>query len=156
MAAITGGNVLLVVTIVIVLLVALVSVMLGFVFNLDNLLSTSLVGIVGQEQVAPEEMEEDVITEEIAPLEVRQILGFVEYPVVDVQTEGESVFSPQAAIDTLRLSDEKIAERCAHVTIPFNHDRCMRAERDCADVLESSNEHWRCLHKHQFYIGKKL
>lgn len=159
MASITGGNALVVAMATIILMVVVVLFMLVSVFNLDNLLSVSLSDLVNREQVDVSEVSEEQESESVQELdsgEARQLLGFIDYPVVAIPGDQISIFSSQVEISVFRLSDEQIIERCAFVTIPFNHDRCMRAERGCAAVIESSNEHWACLHEYAYYIGKKL
>ena len=157
MALITGGNVLMVAMATIIFMVIVVGVVSVSVLDLDNQLSVSFADMVNQDKGAVlEEIEEDSLTKELDSEEARELLGFIEYPVVNVQTGETSIFSPLATMSFLRLSEEKIVERCAHVTIPFNNARCLRAERGCATVLESSSEHWECLHEYAFYIGKKL
>jgi|GEM_PF-3079809 hypothetical protein len=152
MALITGGNLLVAVSATILIMIVVVLVMIVSVFNLDNFLSISLSDLVNQEQVATVQEDAPALSSD----EARQMLGFVDYPVVNIQADAVSIFSKEAIIDAIRLSAEEITERCAFITIPFNHDRCIRAEQGCDAVLESENDHRACLEGYRFYIGKKL
>ena len=65
-------------------------------FNFDNLLSVANIGGKGEqenEEPAPEQVtEEPTLDAEVA----RQLLGFVDYPVVKVRPTVISLFSPEA------------------------------------------------------------
>lgn len=163
MASITGDNVLVAAWAIIILMVVVVLVMLVSVFNSGGLLSLSLADLVNKKpavvtEVSEDEEEdnEDTVEEELDIDTARQLLGFVEYPVVNVQTDVVNIFSPEVATTVFRLSEEEIVARCAFFGISFNHDRCMLAERSCAAVLGSNEEHSECLHKYEYYRGQKL
>lgn len=163
MASITGGNVLVMATITLgVMLVVLVLFFLS-AFNFDRWLTVSwadlTVGKTGAEEMVKEEAAGNgVVTEvpELDPEAARQLLGFIEYPVVRVRPNAESLFSPEREESGRRLSEEEIEQRCAFISISFNRERCLKAERDCADNIASEEEHWGCLASHDFWIGKRL
>jgi hypothetical protein len=125
-------------------------------FNFDNLLSVVNLGGKGEqvsEAPAPEQVtEEPALDSEV----VRQLLGFVDYPVVKVRPTVISVFSPEAREVIGSLGETEIQQRCAYISIAFNRDRCVRAERACAESVTSDQDHWACLNSHDYWVGKEL
>lgn len=125
-------------------------------FNFDNLLSVANIGEKeGQENESPapeQAAEEPTLDAEVA----RQLLGFIDYPVVKLQPIVVSLFSPEAREVIGRLSEIEIQQRCAYISIDFNRDHCVQAERACAESITSDQEHWACLNSHDFWVGKEL
>ena len=162
MALVNGGNMLIAAMATIALMIVVVLVMLVSVFNLDGLLSISLADLAGSKQIpAPEALvegatTEEVVEDEMTKEEARQLLGFVNYPVVSFMVDQISVFSPQAIESITPLSEEEIQKRCASFGIPFNHTKCVRAERSCAYDLSSNEEHDRCLSSYGYHLGVRI
>lgn len=125
-------------------------------FNFDNLLSMANIGgKEGQENASPapeQTAEVPTLDAEVA----RQLLGFVDYPVVELHPTLVSLFSPEAQDAIGRLSEVEIQQRCAYISIDFNRDHCVQAERACAESITSDQEHWACLNSHDFWVGKEL
>ena len=155
MAAITGGNTLVGMTIALVAMVVVLIALFTSAFDMGGLLSLSLVDIAGRGGDV-EVSESDEEFEVLDPDMTQQRLGFVDYPVVDIPDDAISVFSPGSVEEERGFSEDEIARRCAHISIPFNRDRCMRAERDCSTEIASEDEHWQCLSRHDFWIGKPV
>ena len=162
MAMINGGKLLVVTMMAIVLMVAVLGAMFASTFDLDGFLSISMAELVDQEQAnkeqvneepsmlpEPEIIEEEEVVEvdELNPEEARQLLGFIDYPVLKLQANDVSIFSPLVEELMPRLSEEEIAERCSHFGISFNRVSCMRAETACADSLKSGAAHRSCMKK---------
>lgn len=163
MALITGGNLLIAALATIVLMVIVVLIMFVLVFNLDNLLSVSLVNLVApnaekavEEATTENVTEEKTIAEKLNTEEARQLLGFIQYPVVNLEVNEINIFSPQAIDSITPLSEAEIQQRCSQFSLPFNRARCLRAERNCATALKSDEEHWQCMEGYGYYLGKDL
>jgi len=155
MALITGGNTMIATTVAIVTMALVLVALFVSAFDMNNFLSISLTDLVSRGSVEVIEEQEEGL-EMLDPEMTRQILGFIDYPVVDVPGDVTSVFSPEFVDEERGFSEDEIARRCAHISIPFNRDRCMRAERDCSTEIASEDEHWTCLAKHDFWVGKDL
>lgn len=157
MASITGGNAMVMASVTIGLMFIILVVFVVNAFDLDRFLSVNSWTSDGKKD-EPAVTEEVKVEEEptLEAEEVRQLLGFIDYPVVKIEPRLISLFSPEAQEGVGRLSEEEIQQRCAFISIDFNRDRCVQAERVCAEMIASDQQHWACLNSNDFWIGKDL
>lgn len=159
MASITGGNALAMATIAMILMFVVLLVFAFYAFDLGRFVSiSSSSGLkVALEREEPTPSSSPVAeVPELDAEETRQLLGFIDYPVVRIQLREESIFSPGVQEHVGRLSEVEIQRRCAFISIDFNRDRCVRAERVCAESISSDQEHWACLNRQDVWIGRPL
>ena len=157
MASITGGNTLVIASITMGLMFVVLVVFVLYAFNLDRFLS---VGNWTNNDQQEEAIETEVARVEgeptLAAEEVQQLLGFIDYPVVEIEPRPTSLFSPEVTDGAGRLTEEEIQQRCAFISVAVSRDRCVRAERACAEMIATDQQHWACLNSNDFWIGKDL